>query len=293
MTKLLGFNRIVAAVALVAGLSLPVAAGEPRRIVAIGGSVTETLAALGLADALVGVDTTSTFPAAVVATLPKVGYMRQLSAEGVIALRPSAVLAIVGTGPADALKLIADAGVPVTPVPERFSPSGAADKIRTIGAAVGRTAEAAKLADAVTRRFEALAAGNRLIDKPVRAMFALSAQNGRLTASGRGTAADEVLRLAGTVNAVDGFDGYKPLSDEAVIAAAPEAIVVMEQGGQPAGEILAFPSLAPTPAAIAGRMIAMDGNYLLGFGPRAPEAIAALRARLYPGIVFPPLEPGQ
>ena len=111
--------------------------------------------------------------------------------------------------------------------------------------------------------------------------------------AGRGTAADEVLRLAGTVNAVDGFDGYKPLSDEAVIAAAPEAIVVMEQGGQPAGEILAFPSLAPTPAAIAGRMIAMDGNYLLGFGPRAPEAIAALRARLYPGIVFPPLEPGQ
>jgi iron complex transport system substrate-binding protein len=271
-------------------VAAPAAAGPAGRIVSVGGAVTEIVVALGHGGDLAAVDTTSLYPPAVVAPLPKVGYMRQLSAEGVIALRPDPLLVVEGTGPADALRLIGDAGVPVTVVPERFSAAGVAAKIRAVGAALGAGPAADTLATANEARFARLTAGNAAVVRPVRVLFALSAQGGRLMAAGRGTAADAALRLAGAVNALDGFDGYKPVADEAVIAAAPDAVVVMENGGQPAAEILATPVVAATPAGKAGRLFTVDGVGLLGFGPRTAAEAAALRARLYPAIAFPPVE---
>ncbi|HRJ72305.1 MAG TPA: ABC transporter substrate-binding protein, partial [Terrimicrobiaceae bacterium] len=61
-----------------------------ERIVSAAGAVTETLYALGVQDALVAVDVSSVFPAAADA-LPKIGYARQLSAEGILSMKPSVV----------------------------------------------------------------------------------------------------------------------------------------------------------------------------------------------------------
>lgn len=251
-----------------------------ERFVTIGGAVTEIVAALGAADRIVAVDSTSTWPPEAVAGRPTVGYMRQLSAEGILSLAPTRVIAIEGAGPPDVLKLVAEAGIPVDRVPDQPTPEGLAAKIRTVGRLVGRSDQAEMLAAEVTAGLAELARDRAASPRPVRALFVIAVQNGRPMAAGRGSAADAMLSLAGAINAVDGFDGYKPLSDEAAIAAAPDVIVTMRRLGTSAAELFALPALAGTPAARAGALVEMDGLYLLGFGPRTPDAARDLRRAL-------------
>ena len=85
---------------------LPVASAQAPakmpRIVSVSGATTEIVYALGAEKQLVGSDTTSLFPAAALQT-PKVGYMRQLSAEGLLSLKPDAVITTHEAGPAAVL----------------------------------------------------------------------------------------------------------------------------------------------------------------------------------------------
>jgi iron complex transport system substrate-binding protein len=119
---------------------------------------------------------------------------------------------------------------------------------------------------------------------PKRVLFVLSLQGGRVMAGGEGSSADGIIRLAGGVNAAAGFKGYKQITDEAVIAAAPDLILMMDREGDLAignDDVLAHPALAETPAAKAGAILRMDGMLMLGFGPRTPEAADQLYAALY------------
>ena len=136
----------------------PLDSGEPQpinssRIVSIGGAVTETIYALGLEGRIVGVDTTSLYPAEALKRAPNVGYMRALSAEGILSLKPSWVIAIDGSGPPAALKLVSDAGVPLTMIHDDPSPDGVAAKIETIGKLLGAEEKAAALANETRARF--------------------------------------------------------------------------------------------------------------------------------------------
>ena len=104
-------------------------------------------------------------------------------------------------------------------------------------------------------------------------------------AGGAGTEAESIIALAGGVNAATGFDGYKPMTDEAVLASAPDVILMMDREGDLAiadNDVLAHPALAATPAATKGAIVRMDGMLMLGFGPRTPDAARALHAALYP-----------
>lgn len=261
-----------------------------RRIVSVGGAVTEIVVALGAADDLVAVDTTSVHPAATVAPLPKVGYMRQLSPEGIVALKPTDILVVEGSGPPGALQVLGDTGLKPVMVPDGFTPDGIAAKIRAVGVALNRTAEAEALAARQSQAFAALAAGNAVVRTPVRVLFALSLQGGRLMASGTGTAADGAIALAGAANAFPDFSGYKAVADEAIIAARPDVILIMDRHDLKPADMLAYPALAATPAGRSGRLITVDGVALLGFGPRTASAAADLRRRLYPDLAFPPVE---
>jgi len=105
-------------------------------------------------------------------------------------------------------------------------------------------------------------------------------------ASGTETAAAAMIEMAGAENAVSAFDGYKPLTDEAVIAAAPDAILMMDRRGDHDSsieELLQMPVIASTPAAKNRAVIRMNGLYLLGFGPRTAKAVVDLNQALYGG----------
>jgi iron complex transport system substrate-binding protein len=279
------------AAVLAAAFAMPARAEAPHtgRVVAIGGAVSEILYDLGLESQVVGVDTTSLYPARALHEKANVGYMRALSAEGVLSLEPSLVLAVEGSGPPDALKQISDAKVALTIVPDDQTAEGVAAKITAVGKLTGKDEAARQLAESVNARFAALAADRARIQKPARVLFVLSLQNGRAMAAGRHTAADSIIGLAGGVNAVAEMDGYKPLTDEAVIAAAPDIVLMMVRGdGAAPQDVFALPAFSATPAAAKKALVVMDGLYLLGFGPRTPDAARELMARLYPGLAPQP-----
>ena len=125
---LLGGAAIAAGITVHDARDRDVTIADPARIVSIGGAITEILYALGFEDRLAGVDSTSLYPAAALRDKPNVGYMRQLSAEGVLGLNPSLVLAAQGTGPKETMDVLDAAKVPLVLVPETFSEAGLLDK---------------------------------------------------------------------------------------------------------------------------------------------------------------------
>lgn len=263
-----------------------VAVTDFARTVSIGGAITEILYALGLESRVVGVDTTSLYPAAALHDKPNVGYMRQISAEGVLGLNPTLILAIQGAGPRETMDLLETAKVPLVLVPETFSEEGLVEKIRLVGHAMGVDARAECLSTAVTADLVQLRALRAKVTKPVRVMFVMSLQNGRAMVAGHKTAADEIIRLAGAANAVDDYDGYKIIGDEAIVAARPDVVLSIERGKDSvqADAVYTHPGFALTPVAAHKSFITMDGLYLLGFGPRAASAARDLSVKLYPAL---------
>ena len=264
------------------GVTLPATADT--RIVSLGGSVTEIVVALGAADCLVARDTTSNFPESITA-LPDVGYIRALSPEGVLSVQPTLILAEDGAGPPEALDVLRAAGVAMVAMPGDPSAEGVLAKITAVAEALNLLDRGARLAADVSAGFDAARAEAATVTTPKKVLFILSLQGGRVMAGGAGTEAEGIIALAGGINAATGFDGYKPMTDEAVLSAAPDVILMMDREGDLAiaeADVLAQPALAATPAAAAGAIVWMDGMLLLGFGPRTPDAARALHAALYP-----------
>ena len=270
-------------------LAMPAAAqdlhafADSSRLVSIGGSLTEIIYALGEQDRLVARDQTALYPPAAT-ELPDVGYMRALAPEGVLSVAPSALLVVEGSGPPEALEVLAAAGIEYQTVPENFTGPGILAKVRAVGQALGVTDKAEALAGELGEALAAVQARTANIAERKRVLFVLSTDGGKIQASGTHTAADGVIALAGAVNAIDAYSGYKALTEEAIIEAAPDVILVMDRGGDHGAsdaDLLANPAIALTPAGQNHAIIRLEGSYLLGFGPRTPQAIGDVVDALY------------
>jgi iron complex transport system substrate-binding protein len=292
MTFSVRTGRARCAIAVIAALATaPVYASELRhaeakRVVAVGGAITEIVYALGLEDRLVGIDTTSLYPPQALQQKPNVGYMRQLSAEGVLGLNPQLILATEGSGPKETLAVLAAAKVPIVTVPEPFSEDGIRERVRIVAQELGAEKRGACLTEAVEKDLAALRKLRTRIGEARRVMFVISFVSGRAMVAGRKTAAHEIIKLSGGANAIDDYDGYKPLSEEAIVAARPDVILVMQRGRDSISQDMIFSNaaFALTPAAKDKSFIAMDGLYLLGFGPRTAAAARDLAVSLYPSL---------
>ena len=244
--------RALATTALASALPMTAFADsyDTSRVVAIGGATTEIVYALGEESRLVARDSTSTFPAAA-EKLTDIGYMRALAAEGVLSVQPA---------------------------------DGVLTKITAIGDALGVPDKAQALNDQVQAAFDDVALQvDQSEGAPKRVLFVLSTQGGRIMASGTNTAADGIISLAGGVNAIDQFEGYRQLTAEAISVAAPDVVLMMDREGDhssTAEALFAMPEMSTTPAAQAGALVKMDGLLLLGFGPRTPQAAQTLHDAL-------------
>jgi iron complex transport system substrate-binding protein len=270
-----------------------IAKADVRRVVAIGGAITEIVYRLGADAHLVAVDTTSQYPPQALTRLPNVGYMRALSAEGILALHPSVVIADAESGPPAALAQIKAAGTPIVILHRDTSPAGIVYKIRAVARLLGRDDEGEALAAAFEADMAALAQAIAAARHKPRVLFVLNVARGAPMVAGTDTAADEMIALAGGVNAIRGYRGYKPMSPEAAIAARPDVILTTSPGLQAAGgeeSLLRRPDLAQTPAGKNRRLVSMDPLLLLGLGPRTPVAVRTLAAALHPGLTLPPLQ---
>ena len=263
------------------GVQPPAAA---QRLVSLSGALTEIVYQLGAEALLVGSDTTSNFPDAA-NRMPKVGYVRQLAAEGVLSLKPDTVIGTTEAGPPVVLQQIAQAGVAIALVQSDHSWGEVLRKIRLVGAATGRQVQAEKLAQSLQTQWDATQAQVRAAvaaGRSPRALFVLS-HSGSPQVAGQNTAAHALLKLGGASNVMQGFDGYRPLTAEAMAQAAPQVIVTTTQGLDAVGgeaKFWARPELALTPAFRNKALIALEASQLLGFGPRLPQAIQALHQGL-------------
>lgn len=253
------------------------------RIVTVGGGVTETVFALGHGAEVVAVDSSSVFPEAAL-RLPQVGYQRQLSAEGVLAQRPTLVVLSADAGPPAAVAQLKASGVPLVIVADGHSLDGARQKVTTIAAALGtpeRAGPVLQKLDVDVATAAPVVARNRA--RPVRVLFVYSRGGASVQVAGSDTAADAMVALAGGVNAINAFSGYRPLTAEGAVLAQPDVILLPARGLAASGGVdgvLALPGLKDTPAGRARRVIAVDDLLLLGFTPRVGEGIGALAQQL-------------
>lgn len=260
---------------LIALLAMPVVVTASERVVAIGGDVTEIAYALGASDQLVARDSTSLHPAAAT-KLPDVGYMRQLNAEGILAMRPTLVLASAQAKPSLALEQVASSHVKVVTIPAANSLDGIDDKIAAVAQAMGKTAQGDALRQQVHTRLAAIPEK----PLPVKVLFIMSHGGMTAMAAGQETAADAAIHAAGLQNAMQGFKRYQPMSQEGVIASQPQLVLVTADGVKTLGgedNVWKLPGLAQTPAGKNRQLLVVDDMALLGFGLQTPDAILALR----------------
>lgn len=178
------------------------------------------------------------------------------------------------------MDVLETAKVPLVLVPETFSEQGLLDKIRLVGHAMAADRRAECLSAAVADDLAHLRELRAKVTKPVRVMFVMSLLNGRAMAAGEKTAANEIIRLAGAVNAIEGYDGYKTITDEAIVAAKPDAVLSIQRGKDTleAEAVYAHPAFALTPVAANRSFISMEGLYLLGFDRARPPRRATSRS---------------
>jgi iron complex transport system substrate-binding protein len=249
---------------------------DASRIVALQGPIAETVVALGLADALVGRDQSTTLDE--LADLPVVSNGHSVSAEGVLSLAPTLVLADARTGPAEVMEQLRATGVTVVVVPEVWTLEEMDDRVRAIGAALGVADAAEELVDLLTSSVSA----SPDADGPRVAFLYLRGTAAVYLLGGDGSGADSLVEAAGGVDAgsAAGLGSFTPLTSEALAAAAPEVLLVMSKGLDSVGGVdglLELPGVAQTPAGRDRRVVVVEDGLLLAFGPRTPYVLDLIR----------------
>ncbi len=250
----------------------PPAAGA-RRIVTLAPSMTDYLVALGAADRIVGVTRVDHAPE--VAGRPRVGGFLDPSPEAVLGLKPDLVLWVTDGGALAAVRRLAElsAGafailaVPVVTVAD--VPATA----RLVGEAIGEPAAGAALAARLQGALDRLGAGAAGRPHP-RVLFVVGRDP--LVVAGPGSFPDELLRLAGAVNAVGGSRPWPVYPLELAVAANPD-LVIDAAFDEPAQGI---ERLAAIPAVRRGAVARLRRDDLLRAGPRMIEALGDLEQAL-------------
>lgn len=256
------------------------------RIVSAGGSVTETLFALGLGPRIVAVDTTSSFPPEVT-KLPRVGYLRRLSGEGILSLAPTLVIATHDAGPQSVLDQLRRAGVAIELVNGSPGLAAAYERVRQVGQAVARAQEASRIVARMRSEVQQVAEAVASVARRPSVLFVYARGAGTAHVAGRGTSAQTLVELSGGRNAVEAFEGYRPLTSEAVVEADPDYLLLPQAGLaslKGVDGLLAQPGIAHTRAGRGRRVIAIDDSRLLGFGPRVASAARELARKLHPNL---------
>lgn len=257
----------------------PDRAADSSRIAVAGGSITEILYFLGAAGRVVAVDTTSTYPEEA-AIHPNLGYVRNLSAEGMLSTKPTLIMGEDDMGPPQVIKQVAATGVDIARIPEETTALGILKKVRCIAQVVGLEKRAEEAIETRLQSAIEELASLRSIGRHSTFAFLLVMREGSATAAGAETSAHGFIEMIGGVNVFSGISGWKPVSVEAILQADPDFIVMTERGLRGLGgfEEAKKPTVLGMSRAMQGdRLIIIDGMAALGFGPRT--LLTAVRTR--------------
>ncbi|WP_339722995.1 heme/hemin ABC transporter substrate-binding protein [Marinomonas primoryensis] len=266
-------------------------AAPSERIAVAGGSITEIIYRLGEQHRIVGVDSTSQFPEDA-KKFPLLGYVRNVSVEGVLSLNPDLLLGEDDTGPTKALKQIAAVGVKTIIIKKDNSIPALQEKITQIAELLGVEGKGKSLLDEMQIDIDALSyAKQHLSDSvkrtPPKVLFLLTLKNGAPIAAGNTTSAHTVIEEAGAINALAQYKGWEKLSPESALKLDPDVIIVMNRGQDIFEQVNALPHFKYTTAVKNKAVYTIDGSYLLGFGPRTPQAIVELGTMIHKDFPLP------
>lgn len=255
---------------------------DRSRIVTLGGAITETVYALGYGDQLIASDQSSTYPEEVFRK-PRLTVFRTSTPESILSLNPSLILTTEGIRPLSVPTQLRNAGVPTLLLKEAKTPEEAAERMRKIGHVLGEEKKAEEIVRSMFEDLDRAYALQKELPRKPRVLFVYTRGAYMVNVTGSGTSADAVIRLAGGINVVDQFEGYRPLTAEAVVTSAPDLILVPEFGLEMLGGMAAFlnqPGISLTPAAKNGHILAIDDAMLLSFGPRLGEGVYQLTSEM-------------
>lgn len=286
-------RRPAALLALCAALvasTQALAAELPQRWVSAGGALSEWVSALGGEPRLVGVDTTSQHPESLKG-LPSIGYQRQLSAEGILSLRPDVLVGTEEMGPPPVLAQIRKAGVRVELLSSKADLAAVDANLKQLGMLLGAEQKAAQLAADYHQQLEVLQVQVKEAQashKVPGVLLLVGHAGAKPLIAGQGTAGDWVLRQAGGRNLAE-HQGYKNFSNEALAALDPDVVVFSDRAlvGEQALQALLKenPALATSRAVRDKRLVPLDPTLLVGgLGPRLPVALQDLAAAFYPAV---------
>ncbi|MFB2117923.1 hemin ABC transporter substrate-binding protein [Parapedobacter sp. 2B3] len=256
---------------------------DSTNIVSTNGTLSEILVALGFEDNIVGVDVASTYPASL-QQKPKIGHNREISAEGVLALNADLALGITGMVKPEVGEQIRGAGTRLLLFDHEYSVDGAKQLIRAVADSLGQSAKGDSLLTALNND---LALADSIVaqseGKP-KVLFIYARGTGTMMVAGQRTQLDEMIKLAGGENAVSGFEDFKPLTAESLVAANPDVILLFDSGLSSLGGIdglLEVQGISQTNAGKNRNVVEMDGQFLTGFGPRLGDAILELAEKIH------------
>jgi len=252
------------------------------RIITAGSAMTETVCTLGDCAKIVATDKTSLYPAEVT-KLPSIGYRSGITAEGIIALRPTLFIVEKMYVEDAVVKQITSAGIRIIEIPRAYDLAGTKELIRTIARSLNKASQGEQI---IAKMESQLAEANVIAKKAKTSPKVLCIYN-RGTSSfdvaGKNSFAN-ILPLVNATPAITGIEGYRPLNTEALIAANPDYLLMFESGVKSLGGVegvLKVPGVDQTTAGKKKQVIVMDGIKLSNFGPRLGEAAKELAEILY------------
>ncbi|MEV0169963.1 ABC transporter substrate-binding protein [Streptomyces sp. NPDC050803] len=258
---------------------------DASRILPLHGGVAEIVFTLGLGDRVVGRDITATFAEA--EDLPQVTKAHDVSAESVLSLKPTVVLADTDTGPSEVIDQIRDAGVPVVVLDPATELADVTTRITRVAEALGVPAAGKALNERMESELTAARAAVPKGSKPKVAFLYMRGSAAVYLIGGKGSGADSLIEAAGAIDAGKdaGFDKpFTPITSEALVKAQPEVILMMTKGLESVGGIdglVQIPGTSQTPAGMNRRVVDLEDGVLLGYGPRTPLVIDILVDRLH------------
>ncbi|MGB3410432.1 MAG: ABC transporter substrate-binding protein [Microthrixaceae bacterium] len=257
---------------------------DVSRIVVLRGAIAEVVYSLGLGDNVVGRDVSTTFAEA--EGVPLVTHGHDMSAESVMSLKPSVVLADTDSGPPEAINQLRSIGVPVVTFDPVTSVEAIHGHMTEVASALGLATEGAALAERTMKSIADVA--DRVPssgEHPHVAFLYLRGTAGVYLLGGPGSGADSMIAAAGGIDVGTEMGltkPFTPLTSEALVLAAPDVLLLTTTGLESVGGIeglLATPGIAQTPAGAARRIVTLEDGLLFSFGTRTPAVVADLATK--------------
>ena len=260
-------------------------ANNTNDIVVAGGSITEILYFLNEEDRILGVDVTSNFPKET-SELPSIGYVRSLSTEGILSLNPKLILGENDMGPPLVLDQINEVGVDLRIIPEEQTAMGIIDKIYCIASIIGSQDRAQeKIKDDLMPSVNDLKIFQSFRDsQKKRVILILSMQGTSPIVAGLGTSGDGFIKMTGAINVFESFEGWKPVSEEAIIESDPDYFIIPSRDMHKNSDVKSLtsnPIFKNTKAGYEENFIFEDSMSMLGFGPRTIFTALKIAKEMY------------